>query len=86
MVTPAVRREAVTHLMQDFQVSERRACKVLGADRRMVRYASRRPDNGPVRGRMKALACERKRFGYRRLHIMLKREGFHLNHKKLRRL
>jgi putative transposase len=86
MVTPAVRREAVTHLMQHFQASERRACKILGADRRMVRYASRRPDDGPVRDRMKALACERKRFGYRRLHIMLNREGFHLNHKKLRRL
>jgi putative transposase len=52
----------------------------------MVRYLSRRPDDHQLRDRLKALGYERKRFGYRRLHILLEREGFHLNHKKLRRL
>ncbi len=86
MVTPAVKREAVVHLRNSFQVSERRACKVIGADRRMVRYQSRRPDDRDIRERLKVLSRERRRFGYRRLHILLEREGFHLNHKKLRRL
>jgi len=86
MVTPAVKREAVAHLRDHFQVSERRACKVIGADRRMVRYRSRRPDDQDIRERLKELSRARRRFGYRRLHILLEREGFHLNHKKLRRL
>ena len=48
-----------------------------------VRYQSSRVDDGPVRVRMKAIAHERRRFGYRRLHVMLRREGFVINHKRL---
>ena len=51
-----------------------------------VRYRSSRVDAGPVRVRMKAIADERRRFGYRRLHVMLRREGFVINHKRLFRL
>jgi putative transposase len=86
MVTPAARREAVAHLRVAFEVSERRACSALGADRTSVRYRSRRPDDGAVRARLRALAAVRRRFGYRRLHVLLAREGIAMNHKKLRRL
>lgn len=86
MVTPAARREAVAHLRAAHGVSERRACLVLGADRSSVRYRSLRPDDDEVRERLRALSRERRRFGYRRLHLLLAREGIAMNQKKLRRL
>jgi putative transposase len=86
MVTPAARREAIAHLGQAFEVSERRACSVLGTDRSSVRYRSIRDDDAAIRGRLRELAAERRRFGYRRLHVLLGREGVVVNHKKLRRL
>jgi putative transposase len=86
MVTPAVRREAVEHLGCAFEVSERRACSTLGVDRSSVRYRSTRPEDAALRMRLRDLATQRRRFGYRRLHILLTREGLVMNHKKLRRL
>lgn len=56
-------------------MSERRACTVITADRKMVRYRSRRPADTALRGRLRELANERRRFGYRRLFILLRREG-----------
>jgi len=67
-------------------ISERRACSIVGADRSVIRYRHRRVDDAVERMRLKALAAERRRFGYRRLKVLLDREGIHLNHKKLRRL
>jgi putative transposase len=58
----------------------------MGVDRSSVRYRSRRPDDGLIRSRLRDIAAVRRRFGYRRLHILLRREGLLLNHKKLRRL
>ena len=75
MVRPAAKREAVAHLKEAFQMSERRACKMVAADRKMVRYRSRRPPVTELRTRLRELANERRRFGYRRLFIMLRREG-----------
>jgi putative transposase len=86
MVTPAARREAIAQLRVAYEVSERRACSALGADRTSVRYRSSRPDDAAVRARLRELAAVRRRFGYRRLHILLTREGIVMNHKKLRRL
>jgi putative transposase len=86
MVTPAARREAVAHLRLAYEVSERRACSTLGADRTSIRYRSTRPDDAAIRARLRELAAIRRRFGYRRLHILLRREGIVMNHKKLRRL
>jgi putative transposase len=86
MVTPAAKREAVVHLRTRFAVSERRACSVIEVDRMMVRYRSTRPDDVALRERLKALAQERRRFGYRRLHVLLRREGHVVNHKRLFRL
>jgi putative transposase len=86
MVTPAAEREAVAHLRSAFEMSERRACKVIGCCRMTVRYAATRMDDGVLRERMKAMAHERRRFGYRRLHVLLRREGYVVNHKRLFRL
>jgi hypothetical protein len=63
MVTPAPRREAVAHLRSSFDVSERRACGALGADRSSVRYRVLRPGDEAVRKRLRELAAVRRRFG-----------------------
>jgi putative transposase len=86
MVTPAARREAAAHLPQVYGVSQRRACQAIGADRSSVRYRRRRPDDVIIRVRLREIAALRRRFGYRRLHILLQREGLTLNQKKLRRI
>jgi transposase InsO family protein len=75
MVGPAAKREAVAHLKAVHRMSERRACTLAGADRTMVRYRSCRPPDTALRTRLRALANERRRFGYRRLFVLLRREG-----------
>ena len=67
-------------------MSERRACKTIGCGRMTMRYRTTRADDASLRQRMRAIAQERRRFGYRRLHVLLKREGYLINHKKLFRL
>jgi putative transposase len=86
MVTPAAKREAVAHLQALLDVSERRACRVIDADRSSIRYRSRREDDGELREKLRDLAHQRRRFGYRRLHILLRREGVTINRKKTQRL
>ncbi|WP_404525682.1 IS3 family transposase [Bradyrhizobium diazoefficiens] len=86
VVTPAAKRKAVAHLVAAHGMSERRACKAIGCCRMTMRYRTTRADEAGVRQRMKAIAQERRRFGYRRLHVLLKREGYLINHKKLFRL
>ena len=51
-----------------------------------MRYHSVRPDDASIREAMKKVASERRRFGYRRIHVMLERQGITMNLKKLRRL
>src|SRR5664279_58550 len=75
MVGPAAKREAVAHLRNALQMSERRACTLVAADRKMIRYRSRRPPDAELRTRLRDLANQRRRFGYRRLFILLRREG-----------
>jgi len=75
MVGPGVKREAIAHLSAVLGLSERRACRVIGADRTSMRYRTRRPDDRALRMRLRTLAHERRRFGYRRLFILLRREG-----------
>ena len=75
MVGPAAQRAAVAHLQGRMGLSERRACSIVGADRTMVRYRSRRPADSELRARLRELANERRRFGYRRLFVLLRREG-----------
>jgi putative transposase len=76
----------VNWAIEEKSYSQRRACGLIGLDAKTYRYASRRSDDADLRARLKVLASERRRFGYRRLHILLKREGAALNHKKLFRL
>ncbi len=83
VVTPAAHRAAAAHLQSAYEMSERRACRVLGVDRTNVRYRTTQPDDGALRDRLKALAQERRRFGYRRLHVMLRREGHAVNKKRV---
>ena len=64
-------------------MSEQRACKTIDSCRMTIRDKSTRPDDSDLRKRLIALACERRRFGYRRLHVLLKREGHAVSHKKL---
>jgi putative transposase len=75
MVGPAAKREAVAHLRSVVEMSERRACTLIAADRTMIRYRSRRPPDTELRARLRELANQRRRFGYRRLFILLRREG-----------
>jgi len=66
--------------------SQRRACGLARIDPRVYRYRSSRPDDEGLRQRLRELASQRRRFGYRRLHILLKREGIEVNRKKVYRL
>ncbi|MFG1352698.1 IS3 family transposase [Xanthobacter autotrophicus ATCC 700552] len=86
VVTSAAERRAVAHLMEAHGMSERRACKATGFCRMTMRYEATRGNDASLRERMKAIAGERRRFGYRRLHVLLRREGFRVNHKRLFRL
>ena len=66
--------------------SQRKACALVGLDPKTFRYTSRRPDDEPIRRRLRELASQRRRFGYRRLGLLLGREGIVLSNKKLYRL
>lgn len=70
-----VKREAVAYLRAEHGLSERRACHIVGADRTMIRYRSQRAPDTVLRSRLRDLANERRRFGYRRLFVLLRREG-----------
>lgn len=69
-----------------YKVSERRACRVIAAHRRTVRYRSRKPSQAPLRQRIEELAAVRVRYGYRRIHVLLRREGWPVNVKRVYRL
>ena len=72
--------------MKGFDVSERRACSALCVSRTSKRYQSRRPDCTALKQRLCELALARPRYGYVRLHILLRREGWRVNKKKVYRL
>ncbi len=71
--------------MRDHDISQRRACRLVGVDPKTVRR-DKPPDNPEVREEMKAIASKRRRFGYRRIGVLLERKGMFMNHKKLYRL
>lgn len=72
--------------LQDLGVSQRAACRIARCPRSVAQYRVRRTDEPELLERLKALAAERRRFGYRRLTIMLRREGFAVNHKRIHRI
>lgn len=81
-----MRRQAVVVMRSEVAVSERCACGLIGLHRGTYRYRSRRPEDGPLRTRLRELAETRRRFGYRRLQVLLGREGWQVNHKRVYRL
>jgi putative transposase len=86
-VKPAQRRAAVAYAQERFGFSQRRACRIVSSGRSTIRYRRRcRGDDRALRGRLRALAAQRPRFGYRRLHVLLRREGIVVNHKRVERL
>lgn len=85
-MTPEQRRTAVTLAMETVDVSERRACRFTGFARSTQRYQSQRPPRTELRERLRTLATDRPRWGYRRLHVLLEREGHRVNRKAVQRL
>jgi transposase InsO family protein len=75
MVGPGVKRDAVAHLRAVMGLSERRACRIVAIDRKTARYASKRPADAELRAELRDLANARRRFGYRRLFILLRQRG-----------
>lgn len=67
-------------------MSERRACAIIASDRSTVRYCAKRPDDAALRARLRELGDQRRRFGCRRLHVLLRGEGWTVNRKKTQRL
>ncbi len=88
MVTPDRRRRAVTVLVERFGVSERRACRVVGQHRSTQRREPRPEPEADVklRRRLRRFARNHPRMGWRKAHTVVRREGYCVNHKKLRRL
>jgi len=85
-VKPARKRAVVRFFRVGFRVSERRACRVAGVPRSSCRYRSVARDQTALRLRLRDLAASRVRYGYRRLHVLLRREGWPVNHKRVYRL
>jgi transposase InsO family protein len=90
MAGPPAKREGVAHLQAVLGLSERRACSIVNADRKMIRHRSHRPAETELRARLRTLANERRRFGYRRLWIsriyrLYREEGLTARKRRARR-
>jgi putative transposase len=79
---PRVKRLAVSRIRESLGLSERRACQLVDISSSVFRYEPKPGNDDFVRQRLRELAEERKRFGSPRLHILLKREGLVINHKR----
>ena len=86
MVRPADRKEAVDYLEKVYEASERRCCRVLRLNRSIYRRRPRRDEQAFLRMRIKEIAAVRVRYGYRRIHVLLRREGWAINVKRVYRL
>jgi putative transposase len=86
VVRPAGKRALVAHLVRAFGFSQRRACRLADLNLSTWQYAPRRQERPGLRRRLRELAFERRRFGYRRLHALLHREGWRVNHKAVHRI
>jgi putative transposase len=85
-VKPTQKRAVAQFFRVGFRVSERRACRLVDVARSSYRYRSQATDQTELRLRLRDLAATRVRYGYRRLHILLRREGWRVNHKRVYRL
>jgi len=85
-VRPGRKRQLVDEARTEWKVSIRRACEVVGAVRSTYHYRSVRPDQASLRKRIREIAEARVRFGYRRIYVLLCREGWRVNEKRIYRL
>ena len=85
-MTVEARKSVVEHLRQDFGLSQRKSCALTAAPRSSCRYVRRRAEPAGLRQRLIELAVARPRFGYPRLHVLLRREGHAVNRKLVWRL
>lgn len=86
MVGPADRRPAAAYLKEEYEISDRRACRVVDLNRSTAQYSPRPDGDGIVRERLNELAERRRRWGSPRLHLLMQREGLVRNHKRTERL
>jgi putative transposase len=86
VVSPQAKRAAIQSIIVERGVSQRRACRLVNLHRSVGRYNALDQNDKPLKEKIISLAHERKRFGYRRIHILLKKEGFKVNHKRVYRL
>ena len=86
MVSPQAKREAVTHLMTAHPLGVTRACGLIGISRSLYRYQAKRPCDMALKDRLSELAAQKRRYGYRRLHVLLRREGWQHNAKRTYRV
>ena len=86
MVSPQARREAVGILTAERGLGVTRACGLLGISRSLYGYRSRRSPALELRSRIAELAAQKRRYGYRRIHVLLRREGWSVDHKRTYRL
>ena len=86
MVGPQAKRAAVVVLMTERGFGVTRACGLIGISRSLYRYRSRRPDSGSLRARIEEIAAIKRRYGYRRVYLRLRREGWEVNRKRVYRL
>jgi len=85
-VRPVRKRKLVDAVCGQWDVSIRRACRVLEMDTSTYHYKSRRPGQAGLEQRIREICQTRVRFGYRRIHVQLRREGWPINEKKTRRI
>jgi putative transposase len=86
VVTPQARKACAQSIVKEHNFSERRACVLVGVHRSLLRYSSQKLDEPELVNEIKKIAYEKKRFGYRRIHIILKRSGMKINHKRVYRI
>ena len=86
MVSPQAKREAVSMLMTERDYGVTRACGLLQISRSLSRYRSRRPACAKLCERIREIAEQKRRYGYRRIYVRLRREGWAVNRKRVYRL
>ena len=86
MVTPQAKKSCLKRLVEKHGLSERRACELVGIYRSTARYQPKRADDSWLAEKIKKIAYEKKRFGYRRIYMLLRRKKIVVNHKKVFRI
>jgi len=86
VVTTEAKRQTVKHLQERFGQSRRRICRLIGLSLSTWHYKAKPDDNPQIRQRLKDFSGIRHRWGYRKMHEILRREGIIINHKRTEKL